>query len=374
MAATIDDPHRDPAFLGGPKLHESHSGNAPSMHPASLLVVIPCLNEENTVGRVVDGVPREIPGVGSVDVVVIDDGSSDSTAERARTAGAEVIRHASNQGLGSTFRQAVELAVQRRVDILVNIDGDGQFDPGDIPRLVEAIVADRADMVTASRFASPELVPQMPAIKKWGNHRVASIVGLLTGKHFHDVSCGFRAFSREALLNMNLFGSFTYTQESFLDLIFKDLRVIEEPVRVRGTREFGKSRVASNVLRYALRSTKIMMRAFISYRPFAFFAALAALFFTAGFALLGFLMVHYLRTGAFSPHIWAGFVGGSLSFVGLLTLVIALVGDMLVRMRMNQEKMLYYLKRDRRTSHRHHEAPFPPSPRKKPPRPRSRNS
>ena len=119
---------------------------------------------------------------------------------------------------------------------------------------------------------------------------------------------------------------------------------MEVPVKVRGVREFGESRIASSIPRYALRSLKIMLRAFISYKPLRFFASIAAVSFAAGAALLGFLAVHYFRSGAFSPHIWAGFVGGSFCFLGLTTLVTGLVGDVLVRMRMNQEEILYRLK------------------------------
>jgi glycosyltransferase involved in cell wall biosynthesis len=315
----------------------------------SLLVAVPCLNEEKTIGNVVSAVPRELNGFGKVDVLVIDDGSSDATASVAREAGADVLSHPSNRGLGETFRVAVGEALARGAHVMVHIDGDGQFDPADIPKLVEPIVAGQAHMVTASRFLDPELVPEMPAIKRWGNRGVAAIVRLLTGKRFYDVSCGFRAFSRETLLRMNLFGKFTYTQESFLDLTFKNLEILEVPVRVRGVREFGTSRIASSIPRYAVQSLKIMLRAFISYRPFRFFASIALVSFSVGFSLLGFLAVHYLNTGAFSPHIWAGFVGGSFCFFGFTTLVTGLVGDMLVRMRMNQEEMLYRLKLVRTT-------------------------
>lgn len=313
----------------------------------TLLVVIPCLNEESTVGRVVRGVPRQIPGVSRVDILVIDDGSTDATAERAREAGAEVLSHARNIGLGKTFREAVGFALSRGTDILVNIDGDGQFEPGQIPVLVRSMIDRRAQMVTASRFLDPTMIPTMSRVKKWGNNRVAKIVALLTGKRFRDVSCGFRAFSKDALLSLNLFGDFTYTQECFLDLVFKDMTIVEVPVRVRGTREFGESRIASSIPRYAVRSLQIMVRAFISYRPLRFFSAIAALFLSVGAALLGFLGIHYLRTQAFSPHIWAGFVGGSFGFLGILTLVIGFIGDMLMRIRSNQEDILYFLKRAR---------------------------
>ena len=312
-----------------------------------LLVVIPCLDEEKTVRRVVEAVPNEITGVSEIQVLVMDDGSTDATAELASEAGAEVVRHGSNLGLGVTFREAVGIALSKRVDIMVHIDGDGQFEAADIPELVAPVVDGRADMVTASRFLDPSLEPDMPSVKRWGNRGVAMIVGLLTGERFRDVSCGFRVFSREALLRMNLFGGFTYTQECFLDLIFKGMRIVEVPVAVRGVREFGQSRMASSIPRYAIQSLKIMLRAFISYRPLRLFFWVASLFFLPGLCLLLFLLTHYVQTGAFSPHIWAGFVGGSLCFLGFSTLVTGLIGDMLVRVRMNQEHMLYWLKRER---------------------------
>ena len=309
-----------------------------------LLVVIPCLNEEKTVGRVAAAVPTSISGIGRVAVLVIDDGSTDATSDQARHAGAEVIRNPENIGLGSTFRAGVKAALSKGADIMVHIDGDGQFDPADIPRLIQPVVDGRAHMVTASRFLDAEPVAGMPAIKRWGNRGIAWIVRLLTHREFRDVSCGFRAFSKEALLSMNLFGSFTYTQETLLDLVFKNLEVLEVPVTVRGTREFGDSRVAANLPRYAVRSLQIMLRAFISYRPFSFFFAISCVFFAIGFGFLTFLGLHYLDVGAFSPHIWSGFVGGSFIFFGISTLITGLIGDMLVRVRMNQENILYLLK------------------------------
>jgi len=310
----------------------------------SLMIAIPCLDEAQTVARVIAGVPQTIEGIGRIEIVVFDDGSSDDTAKVAEQAGAEVVVHERNLGLGFTFREAVSLALSRGTDVLVNIDGDGQFDSADIPTLVLPVVEGQASMATASRFLLRELIPEMPAIKRWGNRRVAGIVALLTGVRFEDVSCGFRAFSSEALLKLNLFGSFTYTQETFLELVFKGMNVVEIPVSVRGTREFGVSRVASNLPRYAFRSLQIMLRAFISYRPFVFFLGVSSLFAVPGLLLLVFLAAHYLRVGTFFPHIWAGFVGGSLSFMALSTVVLGLLGDMLVRIRMGQEDALYFLK------------------------------
>jgi glycosyltransferase involved in cell wall biosynthesis len=342
----MSDPVSSPDASAASSVPAVTSDREPLARSPRLVVLVPCLDEEQTVGEVIRAVPDQLPGVGSVEVLVMDDGSTDATAERARAAGARVISHRVNLGLGRTFRDGIQQALSMGADLVVNIDGDGQFDPADIAILVEPIVAGQAHMVTASRFLQPDLVPRMPAIKRWGNRWVARIVWLLSGRRFRDVSCGFRAFSREALLRMNLFGSFTYTQETFLDLIFKGLEIVELPVRVEGVRRFGSSRIASSIPRYAFRSLQIMLRAFISYRPFSFFAILAGLFLALGFSLLGFLLAHYLDSGAFSPHIWAGFVGGSFCFLGTSTLIIALVGDMLVRQRLNQEEVLYFLKRE----------------------------
>lgn len=325
--------------MGSRSIVPSDQGEPESL---SLLVVIPCLNEEMTVEKVVRDVPSTIGRINSIDVLVVDDGSTDDTAARARRAGAAVLSHPTNEGLGATFRESVSFAVAQGVDIMVHIDGDGQFDPVDIALLVEPILRGKADMATASRFLDPEMMPEMPALKRWGNRGVARIVQLLSGRRFRDVSCGFRAFSREALLRLNLFGNFTYTQESFLDLVFKGLPIVEVPVKVRGTREFGDSRVASSLLGYGRRSLQIMLRAFIAYRPFVLFLVISGAFLVPGIALLVFLFSHYFRTGAFTPHIWAGFVGGSLGFVGLVALIMGFVSDVLVRIRLNQEEILYH--------------------------------
>jgi len=312
-----------------------------------LCVAIPALNEERSIETVIEAVPRSIEGVTSLQIVVVDDGSSDATRRLASAAGAHVISHGENRGVGAAFHSALEYALAMGADILVNIDGDGQFDPADIARLVAPVVADEADFVTASRFADPALYPDMPRVKFLGNKMMSWLISFLTGKDFRDVSCGFRAYSRLALLHLNLFGTFTYTQETFLDLSFKRLRIRELPMAVRGTRQFGKSRVASSISRYAARTALIIFRSFRDYRPMIVFGSLAALMATLATALGLFLLVHYARTGQFSPHKWAGFSAGFLFTTAMVTFVTGLIADMLARIRSNQERMLLMLKRKR---------------------------
>ena len=220
-----------------------------------LLVVIPALNEEKTVASVIRGIPGDLPGVSRVEVLVVDDGSSDRTAEEARAAGARVISHDSTRGVGAAFRTALRHAIDSGADLLVSIDADGQFDPADIPRLIEPVLAGAADFTTASRFADPALVPSMPGRKLWGNRVMARLVSGLTGQVFRDVSCGMRCYSRRAAMSIHPIAHFTYTQEVFLNLAFQQMRIVEVPVRVRGERQHGESRVASNLFRYALHTS-----------------------------------------------------------------------------------------------------------------------
>ena len=148
-----------------------------------LVVTIPAYNEAATVGQVINSIPQQIEGIDCIDVVVINDGSEDETEKAASEAGAKVVTFTHNKGLGAAFGQGFKSALALGADIIVNIDADGQFNTDDIPKLIKPIIQGQADMVTASRFADKNLIPDMPWIKKWGNFRVANIVNNLTGQN-----------------------------------------------------------------------------------------------------------------------------------------------------------------------------------------------
>ena len=306
-----------------------------------LYVAIPALNERITIGQVVRAVPRNLPGVRRVEVLVVDDGSTDDTAAEARSAGATVLSHPMTRGVGAAFHTALTYVLERRGDLLVSIDADGQFNPADIPALVEPVTSGRADFTTASRFKDPALVPQMPSVKLWGNRMMSRLVSRLAGGRYFDVSCGMRCYSRKAMLNLNLMGAFTYTQEVFLNLAFKRLRIEEVPTRVRGTREFGESRVASNIFKYAVNTSRIIFRAYRDYKPMRFFGRIALWLMVPGVLLELFFFGHYLLEGRFSPHLWAGFSGAGLFGLGLMSLHMGLIGDMMNRQRVYLEELLY---------------------------------
>ena len=179
--------------------------------------MLPCLNEAENLPNVLASLPKTI-GDHFTERLVVDDGSTDGSAEIARDNGAIVISHGINYGVGRAFQTALAFAIKQRYDIMVTIDADGQFPVSDMPKLVDPILDGTASFVSGNRFAKGnEQIEHMSAIKRWGNARMTSLINRLTGKKFYDVSCGFRAYSRDAMLRLNLMGQFTYTQEVFFE-------------------------------------------------------------------------------------------------------------------------------------------------------------
>jgi len=302
-------------------------------------LVIPAFNEAENIQDVLLRIPDYID-----QLAVVNDGSADNTAEIAEKNGATVINHKKNRGVGATFNTGVKYMLTAGIDIMVNMDADGQFNPEDISKLLDPVVKNKADFVTASRFKDKDLVPVMSPVKLWGNRQMSRFVGWLTGEKFHDVSCGFRAYSLETLHRMNLFGTFTYTQETFIDLVFKDMTIMEVPVKVLGKRSKGKSRVASNLFKYAFQTLKIILRTFRDYKPFKLFGFVSLLFAVAGFIFLSVLFYFKFTTGSFTPYKWSGLAAGVLFLSSFIFMLLGFILDMFARMRHNQEEILFQLK------------------------------
>ena len=310
-----------------------------------LVIQLPALNESASIEAVLKALPTSLAGVRDIRVVVVDDGSTDDTGRIAAAQGATVIRHARPLGVGAAFRSGLQCATEMAADIVVTLDADGQFDPNDIAALIAPILSNEADFVTASRFKDSAYEPAMPGMKRWGNMVIAGWISRMTGQKFADVSCGFRAYSRNAFLRLNLTGEFTYTHEVFLSLAFSGLRIREVPVRVRGERQHGTSRVADNLFHYACRAAGIILGTYRDYWPLRFFSMIAMVCFGIGAIALGGLGLHWLRTGAFTPYKAVGFFGGCCWGAALLVYLIGLVAQMQVRIRSGLEDVLYRVRR-----------------------------
>lgn len=313
-----------------------------------LIVIIPAYNEEASICDLLARMPDlKAKGIQLVPVV-IDDGSSDQTADNARLGGAVVLRHPANEGLGKTFQDGLAYSFENDADIMVNIDADLQYDPADIEKLIQPILELQADFVTADRFTEHnrrKIRPDnMPAGKFWGNHIMTWLVNALARTNLGDVSSGFRAYNREAILNLNLTGKYTYTHETILDLAFKRLRLISVPINVTYYPE-RKSKIAHNLLLYTNQTLRIILKAFRDYRPFYFFGLLAFFPFIIGSAMSIFMLLHYLLTGEFTPYKFIGFIGVYLFSLGLVFLIIGFLADILVGIRLTAEKQLYLQKK-----------------------------
>jgi glycosyltransferase involved in cell wall biosynthesis len=306
---------------------------------------MPALNEEEGISEVIKSLPKVIEGIDEIKVLVVDDGSTDSTGKIAKESGADVVTHAVNKGVGRAFQSAVQYALESGGDILVSIDADRQFNSDQIPEMIKPILEKRADMVTGNRFKSG-IPKNMPKSKYWGNEQMSKLISLISGKRFRDVSCGFRAYNREALLRLNLIGAFTYTQESILDMVFKGLRVVEFPVDVIYFKE-RKSRVANSVIKYAFRTLNIILSTLRDYKPMVFFGGMGSISLLIGLILEIFLGIHFLLSGDFTPFKFVGFTGFAFLVFGLLLVIVGLLANMFNRVRINQEKILYELKKER---------------------------
>ena len=308
-------------------------------------IVIFALNEEKSICGVLDRIPTAIEGIDDTDVIVVDDGSTDGTRALALARGARVVSHGRNRGLGAAFATGIDAVLRAGADIIVSLDGDGQHPPEAIPQLIAPLLSGEADFATATRFSDPALVPRMPLLNRLGNWFMARITGLACGRPFTDASCGLRAYSRDAALRINISGGHTYTQESLLDLARKGVTMTEVPVAIRGVREHGASRVAHSLVSYGLRALTILVRAVRDRLPFPFFGAIGAACALIGAAAEMTVLVNFALTGKTSPYHSFTTLGAIFLILGAFCFLIALLADMLSRMRETQETLLYLEKR-----------------------------
>lgn len=224
-----------------------------------IIVVIPAFNESANIDSVIARIPRKIVECNEVLVLVVDDGSVDNTAQVAQAAGADkVLRHPVNLGVGQTFADCIRGAIACNADIIASIDGDGQFDPHEIPSIVEPIINGCADVVIGSRFLTQD--NGIPVTKSMTNKLLSLLVSFLCGRRITDAQSGFRAMNRSAADSLELTGYFTYTQEMILDLMAKGFRIVEKPIRVRYF-DSRKSRVVKSFPHYATRVSGLIMLA-----------------------------------------------------------------------------------------------------------------
>ncbi|MFT4264518.1 MAG: glycosyltransferase family 2 protein [Nocardioides sp.] len=308
-----------------------------------LVVQIPCLNEEETLPSVLATIPRSIPGIDEIVVLVIDDGCSDRTVEVAREHGVtEFVHHARNQGLGRSFHDGVARALEIGADIVVNTDGDNQYPQERIGDLVQPIVQGRADIVIADRQV--HLVEHFSPLKK-RLQRVGSVaVNRAAGVRLPDAASGFRAYSRESLMLLNTVTRFSYCMETIIQAGNKNLLIASVPVLTNAkTRE---SRLFRSMPEHVAKSAAAIIRSFIMYKPYVVFAWLTAFFAVLGLAPFARYAVLWAADNE-SGHLQSLLVGSLLLIVAVLSLMLGVISDLIRTNRVLIEHNLEHTKRMR---------------------------
>lgn len=307
-----------------------------------LIVQIPCHNEAEHLPATLAAIPRQIEGVETVEVLVIDDGSSDRTSEIAHEYGeTHVIRFARRRGLAQAFRAGLDTSLRLGADIVVNTDGDNQYEGADIPQLVAPILRGEADIVIGDRD------PGALLHFSWAKRRLQRLgswfMRRLSGTRVADATSGFRAYSREAATRLNVVSDFTYTLETLIQAGKLRLAVIDVPVRTRPTHRI--SRLAPTMFHYLAQAGSAMVRAYTLYEPLKIFSALGLVLSLAGVGLGVRFLYFFWFVDRGSGHIQSLILAAILAIVGFQVLCLAVLADLLAGNRKLVEEALYRLRR-----------------------------
>ena len=308
-----------------------------------LVVQVPCLNEEQTLPAVLSTIPKQIPGIDEIIILIIDDGSTDNTVEVARSMGVtHFVRHARNRGLGRSFHDGVQRALELGADIVVNTDGDNQYPQERIADLVQPIVAGKADIVIADRQVN--LVEHFSGPKKVLQKLGSGIVNKAAGTDLPDAASGFRAYSRDSLMLLNTITRFSYCMETIIQAGNKKLAIASIPIRTNAkTRE---SRLFSSTYQHVLKSAGAIIRAYIMYKPYVIFSTFAFVFGTLG--LVPFARYAVLQiTDDHGGHLQSLLVGTVFLVMSFMSVIIGVIGDLLRTNRSLIEDNLEHTKKMR---------------------------
>jgi glycosyltransferase involved in cell wall biosynthesis len=307
-----------------------------------LIVQIPCYDEEETLPATLADLPRQIPGVETVEWLVIDDGSTDRTVDVAREGGVDhIVRLTNNKGLAAAFQAGLDACLKLGADIIVNTDADNQYSGQDIPRLVAPILEGRADMVIGDRETDQieHFSPVKKRLQRWGS----AVVRRASGTGVPDTTSGFRAYNREAALQMQVVSKFTYTLESIIQAGKMLVAVDHVPIRTNAkTRE---SRLFPSTSAYVRRNAVSIFRVYTLYEPLRVFLAAAAFFALIGAVIWARFLYFYFFADEPGAHIQSLILGSTLFIVAVQLAALGVVGDILAGSRLLQQRMLERVRR-----------------------------
>jgi glycosyltransferase involved in cell wall biosynthesis len=306
-----------------------------------LIIQIPCHNEADTLPLTLRELPRSLPGIEEIEYLVIDNGSTDCTSEVARQSGVQHVIYLPIKGLAGAFIAGLEACLERGADIIVNTDADNQYNANDIQRLIEPILAGRAQLVVGDRGVATQknFSPFKRLLQRIGSW----VISLTSGINTPDATSGFRAISREAALRTLVFSNYSYTLETLIQAgTHRSMPV--EYVPVRTNPQIRPSRLMTSLNHFLTNQTTTILRAYTMYRPLRVFTALSALMVIGGLAL-GIRYLYFVINGQGSGHIQSVILAAVLWIVGFQVFLIGLVADLIGFNRKILEEVLYRIRK-----------------------------
>lgn len=290
-----------------------------------LIIQIPCYNEEKTLPITYKEIPESIGGIDEIEILVIDDGSADNTVETAKNLGIKhIVSHSKNLGLARAFDTGLKTSIKLGADIIVNLDADNQYKASDIEKLIQPVLNKEADIVIGARPI--EKIRSFSPLKKLLQKTGSYVMRKISGADVLDAPSGFRAFSKNAAMKINIFDNYTYTMETIIQAQYKGLTIKSVPIGVN--ENLRPSRLVKNNFDYIKRSIFTMLRFIIIYRPFRFFMKISLLLFFFGL-LLGLRFLYFYITESGEGHIQSLILCAILILVGVQSLFFAVIADLL---------------------------------------------
>lgn len=294
-----------------------------------LIIMIPCYNEARTLKIALDALPKKVPGFDDVEILIVDDGSTDETVAVAKEYGVKnIVSHVGNKGLARAFMTGLEEALRLGADVIVNTDADNQYNANDIPSITAPILNHQADMVIGARPISN--ISHFSPVKKFLQKLGSWVVRVASNTEIADAPSGFRAISRYAAERLIVFNEYTYTLETIIQAGHKNIKIVSVPIRVN--EDLRPSRLVKSISSYVKRSIFTIVRIFVIYKPFYVFGYLGIFLFLCGL-ILGFRYLYYLLIGDGDGHIQSLILSSILLCLGYQTFLSAFVADLLAANR-----------------------------------------
>ncbi len=307
-----------------------------------LIIQIPCLNEEATLAQTIADIPRAIEGIETVELLVIDDGSTDRTVEVARDNGVEhIVSLTNNKGLAAGFQAGLDACLKLGADLIVNTDADNQYRGADIPKLVAPILAGRADMVVGDRRVSQ--IEHFSGPKKALQRLGSWVVRGLSGTEIADTTSGFRAYNREAALGLLVVDSFTYTLESLIQA--GKMLVAVDQVEIGTNPQTRESRLFASTGAYVRRNSGAILRIYARYEPLRVFATAGLIVGVLALAAWMPFLIDWIFNGKSSGHIQSLILGAVLFIVSVQLFALGVIGDLLAGQRVMTQRVFERVRR-----------------------------